>query len=92
MASYSWYRDRIPSSYEIFRGTYKHHSDICAVCGMAGGSHYTREGISYCYDDSNREKYEDDRLYQTSFTYSIEDSAVGEDNPNSTFKKTKEGR
>jgi len=56
---------------------------------MSGGSHFTTEGVSYCYDGPIRRKYEDNIRYQTSFIYSIEDSVTGGGNPNLTFRRRK---
>ena len=67
--------------------TYRDRLDICITCGQQGGSHYTNEGISYCFKYSDRIEHEDDPKYQTSFTYSIENSITKKDNPNSTFKR-----
>lgn len=62
--------------------TYKSHLDRCSICGGPGGSHYSEDGISWCYKGSDRDANEDNPKYQTSFSYSVTDKS----NPNTTFK------
>jgi hypothetical protein len=62
--------------------SYRLITDECSVCGEAGGAHHSKNGISWCYNDSDRGKYIDNPRYQTSFSYAVTDKS----NPNTTFK------
>lgn len=54
------------------RMTYRHSSDVCAVCGKTGGQHYSDYEGSWCYG-MERKLQPHNPVFLTKFAY-VEDT------------------
>jgi len=94
MSSTSYKNDRKVYSTRIYstknRG-YENVNHICANCGKPGGSHFTSEGISWCYSMKDRmglSKEEAPELH-TAFAYHPDTLAKEDHHPNTPTEKRK---
>ena len=81
--------------YPTRKQTYKDVDDICANCSKPGGSHFTSEGISWCYPRKDRMQFSREQAPELHTTFEYHPTTLTKEkpvNPNEAFRANKARR